>query len=354
MRRRRRPRPRRRSRVAGADGPHAQADRAVGEVHDVAGLHRVEQLGAPDDIRAAFRGRRRRRRSTWSPGLSSAMSSTSGPIRSFGPGRSWRIATGRPARPAASRTRWAVSACCSAVPCEKFSRATSMPARPSGRASRGPARRGRSWRRSSCGDQDDHGTHVAVAGVPHVKLAYVTAGDRRQGDPRRASARSRAGHVTTYGDVCPGAPRRAGAALSAYEDPSVPWQRVVRADGSLAKGERQRALLEAERVPFRGARVDMRAAWVPRRRGEAGSRERRAPHRATASRRHGGQALDVVEILGRADGEVAPRWRASRRAGDAASAGRRAAAPGARRCLAIRFGRRDPPRSCRGWATGSR
>lgn len=71
------------------------------------------------------------------------------------------------------------------------------------------------------------------------------------------------GHVTTYGDLCPGAPRRAGAVLAANEDPDVPWQRVVRADGSLAKGERQRRLLEGEGVPFRGARVDMRAAWVP-------------------------------------------------------------------------------------------
>jgi hypothetical protein len=43
----------------------------------------------------------------------------------------------------------------------------------------------------------------------------------------------------------------------------VPWQRIVRADGSLAKGERQRRLLEAEGVPFSGERVDMRAAWVP-------------------------------------------------------------------------------------------
>ena len=69
------------------------------------------------------------------------------------------------------------------------------------------------------------------------------------------------GRVTTYGDVSPGAPRRAGAVLSANEDPSVPWQRVVRADGSLAKGERQRRLLEAEGVPFTDERVDMRAAW---------------------------------------------------------------------------------------------
>jgi methylated-DNA-protein-cysteine methyltransferase related protein len=43
----------------------------------------------------------------------------------------------------------------------------------------------------------------------------------------------------------------------------VPWQRIVRADGSLAKGRRQRRLLESEGVPFKGERVDMRAAWTP-------------------------------------------------------------------------------------------
>ena len=72
-----------------------------------------------------------------------------------------------------------------------------------------------------------------------------------------------AGRVTTYGDVCPGAPRRAGAVLARCDDPDVPWQRVVRADGSLAMGERQRRLLEGEAVPFRGDRVDMRMAWAP-------------------------------------------------------------------------------------------
>ena len=45
--------------------------------------------------------------------------------------------------------------------------------------------------------------------------------------------------------------------------PTVPWHRIVRADGSLAKGSRQRALLEAEGVPFRGDRVDMRVARLP-------------------------------------------------------------------------------------------
>jgi methylated-DNA-protein-cysteine methyltransferase-like protein len=71
------------------------------------------------------------------------------------------------------------------------------------------------------------------------------------------------GHVTTYGDLWPGAPRAAGALLASNKDPDLPWQRIVRADGSLPKGDRQRALLEAEGVPFRGRRVDMRAAWVP-------------------------------------------------------------------------------------------
>ena len=72
-----------------------------------------------------------------------------------------------------------------------------------------------------------------------------------------------AGFVTTYGDLCPGAPRFAGAVLADCDEPDVPWQRIVRADGSLAKGVRQRRVLESEGVPFRGERVDMRAAWVP-------------------------------------------------------------------------------------------
>jgi methylated-DNA-protein-cysteine methyltransferase related protein len=71
------------------------------------------------------------------------------------------------------------------------------------------------------------------------------------------------GFVRTYGDVSPGAPRVAGAVLHECDDPSLPWHRIVRADGSLAKGSRQRRLLEAEGVPFRGERVDMRVARLP-------------------------------------------------------------------------------------------
>jgi methylated-DNA-protein-cysteine methyltransferase-like protein len=73
------------------------------------------------------------------------------------------------------------------------------------------------------------------------------------------------GHVTTYGDLSPDAPRFAGQVLSKCHDPSVPWQRIVRADGSLAKGAEQRRLLEAEGVRFKGGRVDMDNAWVPAR-----------------------------------------------------------------------------------------
>jgi alkylated DNA nucleotide flippase Atl1 len=73
------------------------------------------------------------------------------------------------------------------------------------------------------------------------------------------------GRVTTYGDLCPGAPRHAGRVL--YDAPEgVPWWRVVRADGSLPKGSEQRERLLAEGAPMRGARVAMGEARVP---GEA-------------------------------------------------------------------------------------
>jgi alkylated DNA nucleotide flippase Atl1 len=87
-----------------------------------------------------------------------------------------------------------------------------------------------------------------------------------RGRDRQILARIRStppGFVRTYGDVSPGAPRVAGAVLSACDDPTVPWHRIVRADGSLAKGGRQRRLLEREGVPFKGERVDMRVARLP-------------------------------------------------------------------------------------------
>jgi alkylated DNA nucleotide flippase Atl1 len=70
------------------------------------------------------------------------------------------------------------------------------------------------------------------------------------------------GFVRTYGDLSPGAPRFTGTVLRTTTE-EVPWWRVVRADGSLAVGERQRALLEAEGVPFVGKRVDLRVCRIP-------------------------------------------------------------------------------------------
>ena len=94
----------------------------------------------------------------------------------------------------------------------------------------------------------------------HILRLVHPSHERRILDRVRATP---PGFVRTYGDVSPGAPRVAGAVLHDCDDPGLPWHRIVRADGSLAKGDRQRALLEAEGVPFRGARVDMRVARVP-------------------------------------------------------------------------------------------
>jgi methylated-DNA-protein-cysteine methyltransferase related protein len=74
------------------------------------------------------------------------------------------------------------------------------------------------------------------------------------------------GFVRTYGDISPGAPRLAGRVLKTVHAPDIPWWRVVRADGSLAAGETQRARLEAEGVPFRPgskSRVDLGIARIP-------------------------------------------------------------------------------------------
>ncbi len=70
--------------------------------------------------------------------------------------------------------------------------------------------------------------------------------------------------MRTYGDVSPGAPRLSARILATERHPDdVPWWRVVRADGSLAVGQRQREHLMAEGVPFRGERVDMDVARIP-------------------------------------------------------------------------------------------
>lgn len=69
------------------------------------------------------------------------------------------------------------------------------------------------------------------------------------------------GFVRTYGDIDPKAPRLVGQVLATTHE-NVPWHRVVRADGSAAKGEKQLRLLRKEGVPLRGRRVDLDVARV--------------------------------------------------------------------------------------------
>ena len=71
-----------------------------------------------------------------------------------------------------------------------------------------------------------------------------------------------AGFVRTYGDIDPKAPRLVGRILATTPE-RLPWHRVVRADGSIPMGSRQRELLIQEGVPMRGDRVDLRQARLP-------------------------------------------------------------------------------------------
>lgn len=79
------------------------------------------------------------------------------------------------------------------------------------------------------------------------------------------------GHVATYGQIAwmlgsPRAARQVGWAMRRCPD-ELPWQRVVKADGSIAGGgyaALRRALLEREGVPFLpDGRVDLFACqWT--------------------------------------------------------------------------------------------
>lgn len=71
-----------------------------------------------------------------------------------------------------------------------------------------------------------------------------------------------AGFVRTYGDIDSRAPRFVGHVLATTHD-GLPWHRVVRADGSIPRGRKQRELLLQEGVQMRGDRVDLRDARLP-------------------------------------------------------------------------------------------
>ena len=91
------------------------------------------------------------------------------------------------------------------------------------------------------------------AGSPPTEVRVALILERVRAIPR--------GFVRTYGDLEPSAPRMVGRVLSTTRE-RLPWHRVVRADGSVAKGSRQLALLRKEGVPLIGDRVDLRRARV--------------------------------------------------------------------------------------------
>ena len=102
------------------------------------------------------------------------------------------------------------------------------------------------------------------------------------------------GFVRAYSDVDPAAPRLVGRIL-ATTDADVPWWRMVRADGIVPKGAHQLDLLRRERVPMRGARVDMPAARYPA--APPGPRPAAAPRRWSLPR-----AIAAVAAADPADG----------------------------------------------------
>lgn len=100
------------------------------------------------------------------------------------------------------------------------------------------------------------GTDEVGAGLPRFAELVLDVVDRVP-----------AGRVLTYGDVAElvgeGGPRGVGAVMSRF-GASVPWWRVLRADGTPAPGLERRALREYRRegTPLRsgGDRVDLRIA----------------------------------------------------------------------------------------------
>ncbi|HTX63977.1 MAG TPA: MGMT family protein [Acidimicrobiales bacterium] len=101
--------------------------------------------------------------------------------------------------------------------------------------------------------------HGAVPPEGYVR-AIATGSSRTEAILARVAAIPE-GFVRTYGDVDPRAPRLVGHVL-ATTSRAVPWHRVVRADGSLPMGERQRRLLTKEGVPMRGSKVVLTVARV--------------------------------------------------------------------------------------------
>ena len=96
----------------------------------------------------------------------------------------------------------------------------------------------------------------SVFGVPPNRQATGSYSDFRIAAIIESIRRIPKGSVQSYGSIYPPAPRLVGRIL-ATTDQELPWHRVVRADGTIPKGRRQRELLLREGVAMRGDRVDI-------------------------------------------------------------------------------------------------
>ena len=108
------------------------------------------------------------------------------------------------------------------------------------------------------------------------------------------------GTVRTYGEIDPEAPRLVGHVLATTHE-GLPWYRVIRADGTIPKGQRQRQLLLREGVPMRGDRVDL-------------DRARLNLPAVVAAYLHAADASDTVALVAcfTEDGDVADEGRSWR------------------------------------------
>jgi len=96
----------------------------------------------------------------------------------------------------------------------------------------------------------------SLFGVPPNRQATGSYSDFRIAAIIESIRRIPKGSVQSYGSIYPPAPRLVGRIL-ATTDQELPWHRVVRADGTIPKGRRQRELLLREGVAMRGDRVDI-------------------------------------------------------------------------------------------------
>lgn len=108
------------------------------------------------------------------------------------------------------------------------------------------------------------GTLTPFARVQDARITYPRQPESAVDRVRSAVCNIPRGQVASYGDIgvlVDLAPRQVGRAMSELDD-SVPWWRVVYADGTPATCHHRTAaeLLAAEQTPMAGSKVDMRRA----------------------------------------------------------------------------------------------